>query len=90
MTSCHIEQVKGVTYSIQTFLGDMTWKQLQLTKLNHLPLKSGVKDNNNNFYLNDSIHNANRNHKNNNISNSYLNNMDISLPEKRQVFILHF
>ncbi|XP_075235919.1 phosphatidylserine decarboxylase proenzyme, mitochondrial-like isoform X2 [Lycorma delicatula] len=83
VTSCHIEQVKGVTYSIQTFLGDMTWKQLQLIKLNHLPLKSGVKDNNNNFYLNDSIHNANRNHKNNNISNSYLNNTDINLPEKR-------
>lgn len=25
VTSCHIEQVKGVTYSIQAFLGDLNW-----------------------------------------------------------------
>ncbi|XP_039295572.1 phosphatidylserine decarboxylase proenzyme, mitochondrial isoform X2 [Nilaparvata lugens] len=26
VTSCHIEQVKGVTYSIQAFLGDLNWQ----------------------------------------------------------------
>ncbi|XP_054276362.1 phosphatidylserine decarboxylase proenzyme, mitochondrial-like isoform X1 [Macrosteles quadrilineatus] len=32
ITSCHVEQVKGVTYNLQTFLGPPTWKTANSTR----------------------------------------------------------
>ena len=43
VNTCKVEQVKGVTYSLQGFLGDHTWSsRLSHTDTDHVNHKAGM------------------------------------------------